>query len=945
MNKFFFPFALAILLVAKPAAAQIDFKKLTPGEILENQLADQGIRFIPYGRAIKGTIESTPDGNVAQFHFCSGCEFFPSGAHAAFTNLQQSITVHLGLPAIEVPLQLQIKFSAFDGSGNLVASTLQDIIAGTGYKHEMTVFAAGPVIASIIIEATNDFASNGIITLTDITLTPTVSSSPDFLLQGAPDIEIVAGGHQINLPISILRLGSSTGDISFSATDLPPGVRLDFLPTPVSNNNLIGLQLIVPANASSANQLITIKGQPLVAAAGPLPRFYTPRIRITQAFTILSNADINISACKPGGPTGTVTLPVTVLRNGKVSGPATLSIEGLPAGIKAVFNPSVLTFPGNATGQTSILTITATGGLDIGDVLVQIHAASKDFTSTFFADLHGQCPRNNKDFTIKGFFYSNHKGLIKPIEGALVEIYREVPYWFDDQVGKTYTAADGSFELGLWANEEDTYYAKLQLNDEKGVYLHDGYNVGSWEANSVNRGNNKNPIIDLGNTVITKDGGVSTTKASIWQGAHIAYQEYFKSSGGTTPPFGNYEIRVWTGNVFVKSPRTYITSTDWPEGYQTNLNDKLLKGTDVFADYTFNFHEFAHAVRSSLDGDFNHYNKDRIDEKTVEIGDHEFCETTNDGFAFSEGWAQFWAQEHRMVNFCPTANGVVFDVEGNVANDLNHLMECFHKSRGDMIKVLGQRREFIHSDADFRKAFQDFFKVDLSTCPPFGAPGTLHSGKIAANILSARSVPLSLMIERMQSNIDQQASVMQQLEKEYKAATDKAASTDAGKEKDTSRLAIILTAPVKIKGQLQLLRLLQTVFRKQLYALKQSSDSITVYNPAYNDSVAVAAADFDSRAKAIAIQNLTDCKMTIMPYASNLAIKNIIAQLDRKIKLLQVKSTHPINVFGLLKVPVSYQDDTAVPHSTRVIQWWLWVVIALILIGIIAGLLYKRKVG
>ncbi|MEO8473035.1 MAG: hypothetical protein ABI477_12620 [Chryseolinea sp.] len=730
-----------ITICAALQAQTFDFKSLTPGDVLANQLAPD-IIFVPYETSIKGTIESTPLGNVAQFHLCSGCEFFPSGAHALFSGLKQSVTIHLGLAPIGAPLQLMVRINGFDAAGNVVASTDQNITAGSGFNNEMTISSAAGNIASIIVQTTNDFAANGIITFSDIKLIAG-STAPDFLLKGVSEIDMIAGDYQPE-PLEIIRLGGSTGQIKFTITGLPSGVVFRFNPNPIADGALIGFEFSPSTNVTPGIYPLIITGQPLTASAGPGPRTYTLTLKIARAFTIFATQNLDLSICKPGGPTGTVTVPVTVRRAGTVAGPVTLSMEGLPPDVKAIFNPAVLTFPGNVTGETSTLTITTAAGIDVGDVLVQIHASNGKYETTHFADLHGICSRENKDFTIKGFFLSNHKGFVRPIEGAVVEIYRDVTAWFDDKVGSTTLKADGSFELGLWANNEDAYYAKLQLNDEQGVYLHEGYNSGSWEANSVNRGSNKNPVIDLGTTLLTKDDGSGTPKASIWQGAHNAYQEYLKGSGNQKPVGGDYEIRIWYG--IYNNVTTKLTSTDWPDGHQTMFTNGSPKGLDDFVDYPINFHEFGHTIRGGLDGDLTHLDNDYIN-YYINYDEHTFCQTTNDAFAFSEGWAQFWSKEFNIFNTC-TADGINFNVEGNVANDLNNLMTCFHKSRNDMVKVLAQRTDFIHSDAEYRAAFQTLFSVDLSTCPPFKNIRTTSAVIPRPEILYKR-IPFKIMTERL----------------------------------------------------------------------------------------------------------------------------------------------------------------------------------------------------
>jgi hypothetical protein len=153
-----------------------------------------------------------------------------------------------------------------------------------------------------------------------------------------------------------------------------------------------------------------------------------------------------------------------------------------------------------------------------------------------------------------------------PVDGALVEIYRDVPWQFDQLVGSDITDPNGSFVVNLWAEDEDTYYAKLRLNDVAGVYLHDWWTPSIKDYNSFNRGSNSQPVIDLGGTSITRDGGQGTPRSSIWQGGHAAFQEFI-STFSRSPPTGDYEIV--TQNTISGMNWTARSTTNYEEGTQT----------------------------------------------------------------------------------------------------------------------------------------------------------------------------------------------------------------------------------------------------------------------------------------------------------------------------------------------------------------------------------------
>lgn len=72
-----------------------DFNGLPVDTRLDDQLA--GLRFLKYGGLVGGIVVDTPSGHVASFNDAPGCEFCGSGARIAFSLLQRSVSLHVGL--------------------------------------------------------------------------------------------------------------------------------------------------------------------------------------------------------------------------------------------------------------------------------------------------------------------------------------------------------------------------------------------------------------------------------------------------------------------------------------------------------------------------------------------------------------------------------------------------------------------------------------------------------------------------------------------------------------------------------------------------------------------------------------------------------------------------------------------------------------------------------
>lgn len=287
-------------------------------------------------------------------------------------------------------------------------------------------------------------------------------------------------------------------------------------------------------------------------------------------------------------------------------------------------------------------------------------------------------------FDVKGKWVCNNRGKVIPVAGVRVELWRDISFWPDDKLGSTHTASDGSFSFGVRANSNFDLYAKLMLNDDTGVSLGNWYSFSDWGTDTSTVGSHSG-IVNLGTWQISKDNGSGTPKCAIWQGAHNAYANY-RQVVSNRPPDTNYSISA--DFPCCGTPFTTRDTTRWPSGYQTGYSGDPDNGFSV------NFHEFAHSVRHSFDGSFSHFLFDvaRFDYPRS----HSLCSNTNQGFAFNEGWAEYWAHTLTTCAGDPTN----FNYEGNVATALNGLEKC--SSRGTLVRVLQRNPETIHSYDEFK---------------------------------------------------------------------------------------------------------------------------------------------------------------------------------------------------------------------------------------------------
>ena len=289
-------------------------------------------------------------------------------------------------------------------------------------------------------------------------------------------------------------------------------------------------------------------------------------------------------------------------------------------------------------------------------------------------------------FEVKGQWLCNNHGTVSPLVGARVELWKSNTLWFDDNLGATHTSTTGSYSFGVRANDNFDLYAKVVMNDDEGVHLGEWYSFSDWDTETETTGSHPG-LINLGTYEISKDSGAGTPKCAVFQGAHDAYQNY-KQVIGSPPPDSSYLINADFPCCGV--PFTTLDRTQWPGGYETGYRN------DPDGGYSVNFHEFAHSVRHSFDGSFLHFLADAASYGYVK--NHELCLLSNEGFAFNEGWAEFWAHTPATCG-----DGTNFNQEGNVATALTGLEKC--ANRTTMVRVLRESPGTIHSYDEFKAKF------------------------------------------------------------------------------------------------------------------------------------------------------------------------------------------------------------------------------------------------
>lgn len=345
-------------------------------------------------------------------------------------------------------------------------------------------------------------------------------------------------------------------------------------------------------------------------------------------------------------------------------------------------------------------------------------------------------PAAAKVATYQGTFLCDDRGHIDPLGGMNVELWeRGSPDFLPveivgHRVDHGFTDASGNFSLTTEDNN-DNYFVRMALRDAHGVHLRDFLGINDWSVDSEQKRNDV-AVRDYGNIVFSNPG--QSPKCAIWNGVHKA-NERFRAEMGVDPPSHGVELEA--DAVTAGVPFTPGTSILWPGGFPV--------GYGGGGDDSITRHEYGHVIRQGYDGDFGHFLGDVVTYNYLQ--NHEVCNHTNEGFAFNEGWAEFWAEDFAPAPDCGRPGDM--ETEGNVAAALQELMEnCAGGQRKLMVEALQRNPGTIHSFAQFKAALGcplprfipvRVFRSDLSALTPPPPTSAADRALIASREVKAGS--------------------------------------------------------------------------------------------------------------------------------------------------------------------------------------------------------------
>lgn len=289
----------------------------------------------------------------------------------------------------------------------------------------------------------------------------------------------------------------------------------------------------------------------------------------------------------------------------------------------------------------------------------------------------------------RGQYLCNDRGSVEPLGGMNVELWKRGWDWLPvelsgSQVAHGFTAPDGSFKL-VSPTDDDNYFVRMVLRDARHVHLKDFVGINDWSVDTAQTHNDQ-PVRNYGGIEFVNAG--HSPKCAIWAGVHAANDAFLHEVGTELPSHG---VEIDADAITAGVPFSPFTSIWWPGGFPV--------GYSGGGDSSITRHEYGHVVRAGFDGDLGHFLGDVVAHNYLQT--HETCNHTGPGFAFNEGWAEYWAQDFAPAPDCGRPGDM--ETEGNVAAALTTLAhECAGDQRKIMVENLRNNPGTIHSFAEFK---------------------------------------------------------------------------------------------------------------------------------------------------------------------------------------------------------------------------------------------------
>jgi hypothetical protein len=188
----------------------------------------------------------------------------------------------------------QLTLTAYDSGRNPIGQPASvGVVEGAPFSQTLSVTTGGPdTIAGFKLAASGiDFGKR--VGFDDLTIERSGTASPDFGIQPRPQPSEVSQGNSVDVPISVNRLGGSSGDINFAVSGLPTGMTASFSPNPVTGTGSSTTMTLTAADSAPASDSysdLTITATPS-SGAGSSARTATVSARVRQNCDRIVRAD------------------------------------------------------------------------------------------------------------------------------------------------------------------------------------------------------------------------------------------------------------------------------------------------------------------------------------------------------------------------------------------------------------------------------------------------------------------------------------------------------------------------------------------------------------------------------------------------------------------------------------------------------------------------------
>lgn len=313
--------------------------------------------------------------------------------------------------------------------------------------------------------------------------------------------------------------------------------------------------------------------------------------------------------------------------------------------------------------------------------------------------------------TYSGRFTCNDRGTVVGMPGARVEIWdrgfnildQPPPEITGRVFARGFTDEDGNFSIS-GPSLDALVFARVVFHDGYDVSLNDWATPWDW-ANDTQRVQARNGDVRFPEVELVRERqAMGSPRCAVFRGVHEARVAYAQEIGADVPNHAreigwNYPNAATFGHP-PGVPFTAGTGIKWPEDWPVGA---------AGGDWDVALHEFGHSIRHGFDGGLIHFLGDVL--AFDYLNQHGPCARFNEGFAFNEGWADYWARQTADPGCFPRDD---YAVEGRVAQALKELeLRCAGGDRRIMVGLLARTPGRIHSFRQFR---------DLLGCPVPATP-------------------------------------------------------------------------------------------------------------------------------------------------------------------------------------------------------------------------------